>query len=770
MKSSIDEDYITSWLVLGPFLPEDLNTDFLADVGGEANIQPQEGDTCTTMAGETLTWERYNTKGNIVDLVDAVGYHEHAITYAFCTLENDSAGDAQIHLGSDDGIVVWINSIQVHSNPVNRPLLLDEDVFKANLKAGANHCLVKVSQLDDTWGFAMRLVMLPTNRAVLSGIITDETNVPIPNADVRLEQNGGEIGQTQTDASGGYYIDVYPVHGLYNLSATCGNLGNWRFGIQLREGERQTLNLMLKEAISIEGTILMYDNTTPHAVVPAQAVMDGKVFATTLSGERGKYSFINLKPGRYQVRCQIPNGFVYYGQEKAGELANQPSTNHVSRAMSANTNNAQHGRTLQVEPGKTLGDIDFCLASFKKGTWKNYSYFDGVADNRIYAIHRAPDGIMWFGTAGGVSRYDGNQFVTFTTEDGLAHDWVNVIYSEPNGVMWFGTWGGGVSFYDGNQFITFTTKDGLGHNIVKSIHQDSDGVMWFGTFGGVSRYDGKKFITFTTKDGLAHNWVTAIHASSDGTLWFGTASGVSHLVSPEQNRRDGVVSGAGKFVTFTAKDGLAHNEVTSIYGTSDGVLWFGTAMGVSRYDGKEFTNFTTRDGLVHNIVNTIDSDSDGALWFGTGDGASRYDGVGFTNFITEDGLADNWVYTVHCTPDNMLWFGTRSGVSRYAKNNYVLISLPNRNQNKNARLRLTDETGCFTFTTKDGLESNEVTSIYCTPNGVMWIGTTAGVSRYDGNQFVTLTTKDGLAYNEITAIYGTLNGVMWFGTRKGVSR
>ena len=39
----IDGNYIREWLVLGPFFPNDLDKDYLADVGGEANIQIDEG-------------------------------------------------------------------------------------------------------------------------------------------------------------------------------------------------------------------------------------------------------------------------------------------------------------------------------------------------------------------------------------------------------------------------------------------------------------------------------------------------------------------------------------------------------------------------------------------------------------------------------------------------------------------------------------------------------------------------------------------------------
>nr|MBC8230966.1 hypothetical protein [bacterium] len=74
-----DEKYIREWLVIGPFLPDDLETDFLADVGsGEVNIEPKAGDTVTLEGGQTLMWKRYRAKGKRIDLLDAIGIYENA--------------------------------------------------------------------------------------------------------------------------------------------------------------------------------------------------------------------------------------------------------------------------------------------------------------------------------------------------------------------------------------------------------------------------------------------------------------------------------------------------------------------------------------------------------------------------------------------------------------------------------------------------------------------------------------------------------------------
>jgi hypothetical protein len=207
-------------------------------------------------------------------------------------------------------------------------------------------------------------------------------------------------------------------------------------------------DLSLEKAISIEGTLLMLDNATPHVAVPVQAICNGEVVATVLSDERGKYQFVNLKRERYQVRCQVLGGCVYCG-EGGSTVADE------SRAV-----------FLQVKPGITRDNIDFRFAPFKKGTWRYHTVAEGLADVRINAICQDAEGVLWFGTDGGVSRYDGKTFVNLTTEDGLASNRVLAIHRDPDGVMWFGTWSGGISRYNGKAFVNFTTEDGLVNNRV----------------------------------------------------------------------------------------------------------------------------------------------------------------------------------------------------------------------------------------------------------------------------------------------------------------
>ena len=61
-------------------------------------------------------------------------------------------------------------------------------------------------------------------------------------------------------------------------------------------------NLTQGNDVSIQGTLLMLDGKTPHVAVPVQAICAGKVIATTLSDEIGRYQLANLNPERWQFR------------------------------------------------------------------------------------------------------------------------------------------------------------------------------------------------------------------------------------------------------------------------------------------------------------------------------------------------------------------------------------------------------------------------------------------------------------------------------------
>jgi signal transduction histidine kinase len=62
-----------------------------------------------------------------------------------------------------------------------------------------------------------------------------------------------------------------------------------------------------------------------------------------------------------------------------------------------------------------------------------------------------------------------------------------------------------------------------------------------------------------------------------------------------------------------------------------------------------------------------------------------------------------------------------------------------------------------------------VTSILPDDNGVTWIGTEAGLSRFDGSELVTWTTIDGLPGNRVLWILSDHAGQLWLGFSFGIA-
>jgi ligand-binding sensor domain-containing protein len=744
----VDGTFIKEWLVLGPFFPEDLETDFLASVNGEAFANPKPGDTVTTADGKTLTWMVYRSEGNLINLLHAVGNHREAVCYTFCLLESERGGDGEILVGSDDGVVVFFNGHKVHTQPVRRSIVVDEDRVAVSLRPGKNRCLMKVSNGYQNWALTARV--FPPTRAVIAGGIANETGKPLSNATVHLWQGSTLIAKTETDSKGNYQFLVYPASGYYDIQATHRDKGNWKMGVQLSTGARVNMNLTLQKAISISGHLLTLDNT-PHVGVLVEALSLGESGprqrrVTTFSDKVGRYKFINLEPGLYQLRCHTPDAYSSF-------------QNIIVSVSSEKTEN-----------------IAFSFPPFKHGTWKNYTYLDGLGDNYIESIYQDREGFLWFGTSsGGVSRYDGEKFVNFTTDDGLVSNFVRTIHEDKSGHLWVGTWEVGVSRYDGEKFTNFTTEEGLVSNSVAAIHQDREGYIWFGTNGGVSRYDGEKFVNFTTDDGLASNFVRSIDEDKVGHLWFGTWEGGVSRYNGE------------KFINFTIGTGLAFNVVSVIHQDREGYIWFGTmGDGLSQYDSSSVINFTTADGLVSNYVYTIYQDREGYIWFGTDGGLSQYDGEKFINFTTDTGLVQDFVNSIYQDREGLLWFGTDGGVSQYDGEKLVNFTMNDELPVKSVWAIYQDREGYIwfgtggggisqydgeklvNFTTDDGLAQNYVTSIHQDREGFLWFGTIArGVSQYDGDRFINFTTDDGLASNSIRSIHEDKAGHLWFGTISG---
>jgi len=74
------------------------------------------------------------------------------------------------------------------------------------------------------------------------------------------------------------------------------------------------------------------------------------------------------------------------------------------------------------------------------------------------------------------------------------------------------------------------------------------------------------------------------------------------------------------------------------------------------------------------------------------------------------------------------------------------------------------------YTVNDGLIQSTVYAMRQDRLGYLWIGSQAGVSRFDGREFVNFDSRHGLSHNVVRAILLTREGQMVFGAERGLCR
>lgn len=102
-------------------------------------------------------WKLVQARGDGLDLNREVSPEGQTLAYLLVFAHTDTAHEAHLLLGSDDGARVWVNGELRHSHAIHRPLTADQDQFDAPLRAGWNRILLKVKNDDGGYGVMLRI-------------------------------------------------------------------------------------------------------------------------------------------------------------------------------------------------------------------------------------------------------------------------------------------------------------------------------------------------------------------------------------------------------------------------------------------------------------------------------------------------------------------------------------------------------------------------------------------------------------------------------------
>ena len=290
--------------------------------------------------------------------------------------------------------------------------------------------------------------------------------------------------------------------------------------------------------------------------------------------------------------------------------------------------------------GTSVGAQGFNPSSFSWETYNLAGPLSGMVSENIKEIKltKYPQTLgqeqFWIGTDFGVQVPNSNpSWITYNNTNGLIGNQVKSIDEDENGGIWIGT-NQGVSYFNGNSWVSYSSPD-LHWSGVNATAFDSNGDKWFASpLGGITHFDGTTFTPYDTANGLLSQYVTPLLIDDQDNKWVGTSSGMSVLDASNTSFTQHT-----RMYIMPPPDTL--NPVVDIAMDSYGGLWAAIYVGylaeggIAYWDGNQWEDLHVSDGLAGPNVKGLTIDSQDNVWVATSTGVSKISAIPSAVITTE---------------------------------------------------------------------------------------------------------------------------------------
>ena len=463
----------------------------------------------------------------------------------------------------------------------------------------------------------------------------------------------------------------------------------------------------------------------------------------------------------------------------------------------------------------------------------------GLGVEGIHTIYETIDGKLWFGHDNGVTSFDPTPAIS--THAGLGANRVRMIFEDSRGYLWFSV-PGGVARYDAEseELTTHIFRVSSVPNDPSRASQTDNSTMerarplrteiekifevgghvWFLDEPGVDgsstqlrytffRYANGKFsqvsIPIQTAIGPGGersdiNTNVIIHEGEHTWMAFGghlfkaDATGLLRLTNTGFQRIPFQEIGPNTTPTPISSIAFGAAAITDVYRDSKDRLWVHFDTGKSIRYPKEINTTTKRPSKPETLplkATTLLKIASGSKWFFNAVTGKLilWSDTELGNPLPLDGESSTLPIAVWKNPrteNNRITFlfpdalKTYHGTTLISLEDIELAELQDSLTTQEGVLWLATSRGVIrydgenakTYTTKeDGFLVDNVKDVMEDSRGNIWFATWGGGTvRYDGETFYNLTTKDGLTHNNISKIHESANKDIWFTTEGGVTQ
>ncbi|MFZ7132838.1 MAG: ligand-binding sensor domain-containing protein [Eubacteriales bacterium] len=223
--------------------------------------------------------------------------------------------------------------------------------------------------------------------------------------------------------------------------------------------------------------------------------------------------------------------------------------------------------------------------------------------------------------------------------------------------------------------------------------------------------------------------------------------------------QDGNVANSVVFNKLSTSEMISYNAVYSISKDNLGYMWFGSTVGLYKYDSIDPYRIA---GISNDSIRCSYQDYN-ILWIGTKYGLNSlnlYTGEITSYLYNPDNptsISNNSIRSIYEDSQGFLWIGTYGGLNIFNKE--------------------TEEFTSYVHDSNDGasISNNVIRAIYEDSFGQVWIGTDNGLNVFNSEteEFTSYVhdanNGDSISNNVIRAIYEDSFGQVWIGTDNGLN-
>lgn len=450
-----------------------------------------------------------------------------------------------------------------------------------------------------------------------------------------------------------------------------------------------------------------------------------------------------------------------------------------------------------------------------------YNDQNGLPTSEANTVLQTSDGYIWIGGYGGLVRYDGREFLNYSTKGKLTTSGIRALYEDSRGRLWIGTNDKGVFLYENGVFTACTMTQEDRYRSIRCFAEDASGTVYVGSSAGLAKIEGENRVSPISVEKLDGQTIYSLSFDQNNVLWGTAGEGFAFAVKDgalaywlkpgDLNDAENYTALAHKNVIYigTSKSALLRLTLTddnytkdsyrlhtydtgslqtanALYLTREGDLWLGCNTGSGWFD--ETMAFHTLDNVEQNtFLSCITQDYEGNLWLASTQGGVFQLAKGeFLNANKAAGLEGKSINTV-VKLDGLLYAASDYGLF-IADGNWNPVSnsltemldgvrirhlFVDNSQNlwistygDLALLRYTPATGgLLSITEADGLLSNKVRKVIELENGDMAVATIEGICILRDAEVVQCYGKDqGLENAMILCLMQTSDGTLLAGS------